>query len=270
MISIQTKEDKAYKDLRALILEGKLPVGEFLSQRRLAEQVGAAVVTVRGALRQLEKDGLMESQPKWGFRIIEETEDRIRDRYFVRELMEVGAVERIIEKHDPQQAQRLLDLARQCDEVSPHGPEPNVDEFAQRHSLLHLTMAEFSGCPLLVETLVRLNLRTRMLYNATRGWARGRDRSPRHHQELIEAILTYDHDQAVEAMRQHVRSGLQYELEAIGEDVHVEVIWKASVAWSTASRSIPMVVTMRSAWRCSKQTCLHVLRDYFKGERITW
>ena len=92
--------------------------------------------------------------------------------------------------------------------------------FSQVTLLRHLTMAEFSGCPLLVETLVRLNLRTRMLYNATRGWARGRDRSPRHHQELIEAILTYDHDQAVEAMRQHVRSGLQYELEAIGEDVH--------------------------------------------------
>lgn len=219
--ALQTLEDKAYVKLRTKILHGELPMGEFLSQRMLSEQVGAAVVTVRSAMRRLEKDGLVESQPKWGFRIVSETEEQIRDRYFVRELLEVGAVECIVERRNPTDGERLLRLALRVDEVLPQGNDSNVGEFAKRHSALHMAMAECSGSHLLVETLERLNLRALMVYNATRAWARGSDRSPSYHQELIKAILSYDRDHAVEEIRQHVRRGLHHELEAIRENVHV-------------------------------------------------
>lgn len=217
MIAALTKEEEAYKDLRKLILHGTLPIGVFLSQRQLADQVKAAVVTVRGALRRLEGDGLVESQPKWGFRIVQETEEQLRDRYFMREILEVTAVERIVERRDPADEKRIRELAKYCDEASDCASGVNVTEFAERHSNLHLTMAKCSGSTILAETLERMNLRSLMLTNAARGWGRGRDRLPSYHQELVEAIFTYDKEKAVAAIRQHVRRGLEWELEAIHE-----------------------------------------------------
>ncbi len=221
--ALLTIEDKTYVKLRTKILHGELPMGEFLSQRMLGEQVGAAVVTVRAAMRRLERDGLVESQPKWGFRIVSETEEQIRDRYFIRELLEVGAVERIVNRRNPDDGARLLRLAQRVDEIHPDGAETSIAEFARQHSALHMAMAECSGSQLLVESLERLNLRALMVYNATRGWARGNDRVPSYHQELIKVILTYDMAQAVDAIRQHVRRGLHHELDAIrdnGSSVH--------------------------------------------------
>ena len=40
---IKTSEDKAYETLKNLILDGELPKGEFLPQRKLAERTGTAV-----------------------------------------------------------------------------------------------------------------------------------------------------------------------------------------------------------------------------------
>jgi len=47
-----TSEQQVADKLREHILTGTLPVGEFLSQRKLAELTGTSVISVRGARRQ--------------------------------------------------------------------------------------------------------------------------------------------------------------------------------------------------------------------------
>jgi hypothetical protein len=56
-----------------------------------------------------------------------------------------------------------------------------------------------------------------MLWNAQRGWFRGYDRSPRLHQDLVQVILTAGERQAVAAMVEHIRHGMQLEIDALGE-----------------------------------------------------
>jgi DNA-binding transcriptional MocR family regulator len=63
-----TSEQQVTDRLRRHILAGELPVGEFLSQRKLAELAGTSVISVRGALRQLENEGLIENVPRAGVR----------------------------------------------------------------------------------------------------------------------------------------------------------------------------------------------------------
>ena len=67
----------------------------------------------------------------------------------------------------------------------------------------------------LVECLDRVSLKTLMLSNAIRGWGRGQDRAT--HVRLVEHILSGDAEQRERAMREHIRRGLQLELEAMGE-----------------------------------------------------
>ena len=69
---------------------------------------------------------------------------------------------------------------------------------------------------MLYDIYIKIQLQTLMLYNAQRGWIRGIDRSPDHHQKLAASILHDDETTAVKVIREHIEHGLKNELEAIG------------------------------------------------------
>ena len=211
-----TQEDRAYQRLRQLILQGKLPKGEFLSQRKLAAKASVAVITARGALRRLENDGLIQSVPRWGVRVPVETREDVRDRYFMREVLEVAAVRHMALGWTPEQAAKLRAMARDCDACRGTSDE-DIDRFSRLHHDLHLFIAECAGSRRLLDSLTRLFTIGFMQTNARRGWARGRDRGANHHRAFAKAILSGDADRAEQAMREHVARGLKYELEMFDE-----------------------------------------------------
>ncbi len=211
-----TQEDVAYRELKELILAGELTPGQFLSQRFLAERLGAAVITVRGALRRLENDGLIENVPQWGVRIPIETPETLADRYFLREILEEAAVRRCRERLTPAEREELLTLAKACDEASGETTQ-DLQNFAANHAAFHEFLTGHSGSPLLHETLGRLISRSFMLLNARRGWGRGRDRGNRHHQNLAEVLLGEKTADALKAIREHIRRGYEFECEVLRE-----------------------------------------------------
>ena len=213
----ETKEDIAYNKLKTMILKDELPAGEFLSQRMLASKVNAAVVTVRGGLRRLENEGLIESVPKWGVRIPEENEQDLRDRYFIREILEAAAVERIRELKKPEHKAMLMKAAEKCDALKGTAKKV-IYEFAQVHHDLHRMIAKFSESDLLKESLERINMRTMMLWNAKRGWGRGLDQNIGHHAKLVRDIFSSNKQKALKAIREHVQRGLEFELNALLEE----------------------------------------------------
>jgi DNA-binding GntR family transcriptional regulator len=210
--SYKTDEAIAYEQLRNLIIHGKLPINEFLSQRKLADQVGSAVGTVRTALRSLESEGLIENVPHWGVRIPEETESVLRDRYFMREVLEVAALRNILDQKNPQHKEILLAKANLCDVVEINEPD-NLELFALHHYEFHRTIGELSNSKLLLDALDRIHLRTLILINARRGWALGRDRVI--HVKLTKDFYSRDWQYAKEIMRAHIRRGLKHELDFI-------------------------------------------------------
>jgi DNA-binding GntR family transcriptional regulator len=212
----ETEEARALHELQALILEGALPLGEFLSQRMLAAKVSTTLITVRAALRTLEQDGLIENVPHWGVRIPLEGESQLRDRYFVREVLEVAAARRVAERvTDVHSSARLRELASACDvmEVDPQ----RVSEFASAHFELHLAISEAAGSPALAQQLRRISLRSLMLGNAKRVWSRVAHPAD-WHSALIADLLSGDPVRAESAMRNHVRTGLNNEVRSLLAD----------------------------------------------------
>ena len=128
----------------------------------MAQRVGATIVTLRSALRLLGNDGLIENVPKWGVRIPEETCKSISERYYVRELLEVGAAEKLRAHHTEEMIAELSAMAKECDQMMPDAPDA-WRGFAEKHFHLHLRIAELTGNGLLAETLSRLNFRSMML-----------------------------------------------------------------------------------------------------------
>ena len=207
-----TCEEKTYERLKTLILTGKLPKGEFLPQRGLAQQVGATIVTLRSALRLLGNDGLIENVPKWGVRIPVDTIKSVTDRYYVRELLEVGAAEKLLENPTGDMQAELTNMAKECDRMVPDSPESYRD-FAEKHIRLHLRIAELSGNQLLVQTLTRLNFRSMMLSNARNAWMIQLDYLQNaHHENFIRELFSLPRAEALNTVHTHIRRGLRMEL----------------------------------------------------------
>lgn len=214
---MKTSEEQSYDKLRDMILTGEFPVGEFLSQRMLAEKVGAAVVTVRSCLRRLENDGLIENIPKWGVRIPKDTPERVMDRYFMRETLEVAAVQRIHSTMKPEYQERLMPIAAQCDRMQRGTPE-SYRAFAEIHHQLHQLIGELAGSELLLNFLGKMNLQSMMLRNAKRIWAVKPPAEADHHQKYVKAILEAPLDEALAKVSEHTRSGMQDELTALAAE----------------------------------------------------
>jgi DNA-binding GntR family transcriptional regulator len=63
---VRSLRDRAYDDIREAILTGALPPGERIKERDVAAQMGISTTPVKEALRRLEQDGLVVSQPRRG------------------------------------------------------------------------------------------------------------------------------------------------------------------------------------------------------------
>src|SRR4051812_45265501 len=180
----RTKEELAYEQLKALILAGELPRDEFLSQRKLAQRVDTNLTTVRTALRQLERDGLMENVPQWGVRIPLETEERLRDLYFMRALLEVGAVRRLVQNKGSVDTDLIRAKARRCDTLARKLPDSLV-EYNKAHYDFHMELAKQSGSELLLQSLNRIHFRSWLMRHDVRLWTR---KDVVNHQRMVDVI----------------------------------------------------------------------------------
>ena len=215
---LKTSEDQAYDKLKDMILAGEFPVGEFLSQRMLAKKTGAVVITVRSCLRRLENEGLIENIPKWGVRIPQDTPEKIQDRYFMREVFETAAVKRLREHFQEEFKYKLMAAAKKCDTMKKKYPE-SYKEFAAVHNEFHVLIAELAGSELLLRFIKQMNLRSMMLFNAKRIWASKPPAEKHHHEKYVEIILNAPLEKVLEKVKEHIRAGLDDELNALSSTI---------------------------------------------------
>src|SRR5437867_13115358 len=82
---------EAYNVVRQRILRGELVLGQVISRRKLAAELGMSFLPVSEALLRLEVEGLLESRPRAGTRVRIPTREDVRGHFIVREALEVQA-----------------------------------------------------------------------------------------------------------------------------------------------------------------------------------
>src|SRR5678816_3387832 len=60
---------EAYEFVKQRILRGELPMGQVISRRKIAAELGMSFLPVSEALLRLEFEGLLESRPRAGTRV---------------------------------------------------------------------------------------------------------------------------------------------------------------------------------------------------------
>lgn len=208
----QTSADVAYELICSQILAGDLPPGAKLSRRKMAELTGVSIIPVIEALHRLETEGLVESKPQWGSRVIELTPDIIQDRYALREAVECQVVRILCNRLSEEDFAVLNAMAQRLDECQVH--ETIGDVYWDEHYAFHFRLAQHTNHPSLVEALHRINL-FNLLEKAELAAQKIHAPIPAdNHQRVVKAIESGDPDTAEREMREHIfQSGL-----AIRED----------------------------------------------------
>ncbi len=209
---VQTETDtlgtRAYREIRDQILAGQLKPGQRLSLRGVAGTLGMSMAPVGDALRELARDGLVESEPGWGTRVRQVTAESLRSQHILRTAVECEAARQCSLAVTGQQLNDLAELAQELDRRIDTEAEP--DRIHGLDSEFHLRIAELSGSPSLVDVL-KANQLVRMLARGS-VLAHQRDKPRLQHVHLVEAIRTGDADQAEQAMRKHCQRSMNLQL----------------------------------------------------------
>jgi DNA-binding GntR family transcriptional regulator len=199
-----------YQGLCQEITTGVLKPGELLSRRRIAERYGCSYTPVIEALVRLEHSGLIEAESSQMARVRKETVETIQSNYILREAYETQAIRLACESATQQEIDDLYRLAEQVDAQMPGENRRAVEPGSEGLSLhwrFHKRIAEISRVPALLRELERIELL--VLLQAIWHYFPEFSDPYNWHSLLVDTIRDRDPEAADEAMRLHVRMGLQ-------------------------------------------------------------
>jgi DNA-binding GntR family transcriptional regulator len=146
----RTKKDLIVEELRTLIATGELARGSRLHQDEFARLFNTSITPVREAMRQLEAEGVLVSEPHRGVRVALADLEEVKGVYVARRMLESHAARRAslrVSRRDLTEAAELTDAmegARQA------GDSSAVLEANQRfHFLFHERCGNASLCELI-------------------------------------------------------------------------------------------------------------------------
>ncbi len=195
---------EAYVTVRERILRGELAIGQVISRRKIAAELGMSFLPVSEALLRLEHDGLLESRPRAGTRVRVPTRQDVEGHYVVREALEAQAAMLFAAQATRDERSELLKLAVRVDALSAQ-PDGNRFVYLGLHEKLHRRIAECARCAALSDAIGRTSALASTWLCATRP---STPNPPTHHEDLMKVLSNEVPSLAAEAMRAHFRSSL--------------------------------------------------------------
>ena len=201
-------KDRAYAELKRLILSQAVEPGAFLSERQLAARLKMSKTPVKAALERLEAEGFIGVSPQQGIVVHDLTLEEITDHFEIRQMVEVYVLRRLAERLTAEQVARMREnLAAQ----QAAADRRDVPASGQLDSEFHLLWCEFFGNREMIEIMRRL--RDRIHRIIARVNARNPDRlqeSCAEHIRIAEAVFAGDVETATARIEEHLNYGKQF------------------------------------------------------------
>lgn len=155
----QSTRDFIKDTIAERILSGVYKPGDRLVELAIAQELGTSQGPVREALRDLEAQGLVESQSYRGTRVREITEQEIEDSYQVRSVLEQLAAELAA----PKLKDNVAELEADFNAFSQAAKKRDVRKYSQHDMDFHKKILEASGNELLSNIWSSVVLESRFL-----------------------------------------------------------------------------------------------------------
>ncbi|NYT60650.1 GntR family transcriptional regulator [Alcaligenaceae bacterium] len=215
MIMQVAKRDSelAYERMVEMLLNGTITEGQPLSERNLSDFLGLGRTPIREAVRDLIREGVLESHPMRGTMLRPVSVADLHDLYEIRFAIEGLAVELTAKRGAVEELERFATAF----ESALADPE-NLD-LVQIHDdgvEFHKEVMRLSGNKHLVEIYNPFRLRFRIPFGIVRNRTPERIRAALvEHQALAQAIMSRDVERARALMCEHLQEGLDWRTEML-------------------------------------------------------
>jgi DNA-binding GntR family transcriptional regulator len=190
--------DETVDELRRLILNGDVAPGERLSEISVSERLGVSRLPVREAFRRLEAEGLLQSLPRRGVRVVELDGDELSTVREIRTALELIAVRQTIAKQDPEVFGALRDSLEQGRAAAAAGDHATLTRL---NDAFHELLGTGAGSRFLADTLRSVRNQAHHLVGGKSGAV---EPSWEEHAAIIQATVDGDGELACMLMRRHL------------------------------------------------------------------
>jgi DNA-binding GntR family transcriptional regulator len=193
--------------LRRAIIAGELPSGAILNERQMAEQLGVSTTPLKEALRRLEGEGLVVTEPRRGIRVTfdaAQAEEMALARAALESMIARMAATRI----DDSGVERLRAIVEQMAEATAASA---TDDLITLNEFFHDAIHEISRCNYLHRILVGQRVYVHTARKFILSDPAERIRALAEHRAIFNALARRDSEAAEREMRDHViRSARQH------------------------------------------------------------
>lgn len=208
-----TKRDLIFEELRRQILSGELERGARMPQDDLAQQFNASITPVREALRLLEAEGLLISEPHRGARVAAVDMEKVKALYVVRRLVESYAMQRATSRCSPHALDQVRGTLELADDARRRGDLRAVRAANRDFHFFFYDRCGLSGLSDRIEVLWQGFPWDLMLGTPERA-----EQSHREHLAILKAVEQRDAQAAAEATEAHIAGGFAALARRLTED----------------------------------------------------
>jgi DNA-binding GntR family transcriptional regulator len=191
--------------IREAIVTGEYEPGQKLSETALSEHYQVSRTPIREALKQLEREGLVEIIPRVGTCVTKPTEQELRELFTLKEVLEGLAAGLFTEKGDFSEIAKVRQTVTDMEKAL---QSSDNKLYVEANSIFHKTILEGANSSKL-SYMFNL-LMNQIPYNRyvfiTIGDPVRREQSLKEHKAILTAIEKGDRMEAEKTMREHVRA----------------------------------------------------------------
>jgi DNA-binding GntR family transcriptional regulator len=200
----------AYEKIVELLLNEAIPENFPLSERNLSKSLGFGRTPIREAVRDLVREGVLESHPIRGTLVRPLSIPDLQDLYEIRLAIEGLAVSLVVERGP---VEELEPYAIEFDRVLKGNGEFDAAKVHDQGVSFHEEIIRLSGNQRLIEFYRPFRLRFRiplaMVHHRTPDRVR---KAVAEHKALVTALMKRDGGEAATLMRDHLRRGMDFRI----------------------------------------------------------
>jgi DNA-binding GntR family transcriptional regulator len=196
--------EHVFESLKHSIVRGKISSGEWLVESHIAETLGISRTPVREAIHKLEREGLIERQPRGGFTVLGLERDDIEETFGIRSVLEGYAARLAAVKHD---ARELEQLENKIDEFQNALNRKKMNLLPEINTEFHDLLYSLSKSPKLINMINGLRdqiYRYRQMILKEKKFA---STSNLDHKKMLKYIRKLDAEGAECLVRDHILRG---------------------------------------------------------------
>lgn len=206
-----TLADQVYEILRDSILRQELPPGDRLELDELQDRLGVSRTPVKEALKQLATEGLVDIVPRRGTYVAELSAQEIAERFEVRQILELGAADRVIANLTQADLEHIRQLyTEMTDLIEPGGGIADYFRYLDLDVDFHRAILQLAGNNQLLDTYNGLNLKLQMAKVFYLDRDKRADVVNRQHYEILQALENRNVETLKEAIRDHIQGSKDF------------------------------------------------------------